>query len=200
MSLSLGLMAQTKGKKKITSVGPSTTLPLKEGDIKGQQDLNDQYKADFALSKCDRYMRFHKRLWQTLLNSNPTVNNPLELSKEISRLRFLPGTNATGHIVFEKINGAIKLPPLTSFSNSFSQGPYPFPMTGTTVLVNGQNNNITTVGFHWETGNYGTIKKVEDIYIIGGQHFIDVINIAGINYTIKILPYYEFDGCTVPTR
>jgi len=67
MSLSFVLSAQTKGK---INPGDKTTItkkyPIKGGQIKGEQQPKP-YLHDLALTKCERYLRYYKRMWKVVL-------------------------------------------------------------------------------------------------------------------------------------
>ncbi len=181
------LSAQLKPNPK--PISPST-------EIKGPS-LEKPVKPDFALSKCERHLKYQKIMWKVLLNANPSNSNPLELSKEVNGLRFVPANNATGSIVFDKTAGSIPIPLISILSTVQGYSPYPVPVTGTSVLY--QNNNSNCIlSFHWETGSYGIVKEVKEIYKIGVQNYIDVISSTGSSYTIKIFPGYLMDGCQIP--
>lgn len=199
--ISFCLMAQTKGQRKITTT-PKTTLPVKGGQVKNpmSSQLDKPIIADFLLSKCDRHLKYHKVMWRVLLNANPSSSNPLELSREISRLRVKPVNNAIGHIIFDKGSSSLVLSPITNLSQVSGYNPFSVPVSGTEILHNLENGTISTIGFHWETGNYGNIKDVTDIYKVGSLHFLDAVNDQGTSHTIRIFPGYLIDGCQLEQR
>lgn len=92
MSFALSLSAQTKGK--IKTKRPNKILKTKKAEkLPAGTDLDELYLHDLALSKCDRYMRYYKRVLKLVLISNPTVSNPLEITKQINRARVLYVSN-----------------------------------------------------------------------------------------------------------
>lgn len=176
-------------------------MPVKGGQdkIPAGSNFDKPVTADFLLSKCDRHLKYHKVMWKVLLNANPTSSNPLELSKEISRLRFVAGNNGSGSIVFDKTVGSSTIPIITNLSQLPGYNPFPVPVSGTTTLYYSGGSH-STLGFHWKSGNYGVIKEVKDIYKIGTLNFIDVENTQGVSHTIRIFPGYFMDGCQLDQR
>lgn len=201
LSFGICLMAQTKGKRKITTT-PKTTLPIKGGEdrIPAGSNLDKPVLADFALSKCERHLKYHKIMWKLLLNANPSDSNPLQLSSEISRMRFVPVNSASGHIVFDKSFNTIDVPAITDLNQPFGSNVFPISVTGTTVLHTLNNGSFSSLGFHWKSGNYCIIKEVKDIYKVGTSNFIDVENTQGVSHTIRIFPAYLMDGCQLAQR
>ncbi len=186
LALGLSLSAQIKpikGKSKI-----------KKGSI-----ISDQFGSDKGLKKCDIHIKYQKIMWKHLLNNQNASGVPLDLSSKIPKLRITNGSVGIAKLIFRGGVKSIKMPPLTNIKPVTGYNPFPVPVTGTGILETFGPYTLT-ISFHWETGSYGIIKDVEEIYKVGSLHYIDVKNTNNVSHTIRIFPNYRMDGCPLPQK
>ena len=180
------------------SVQGQVIKPIKKA--KKSTQLDKPIMADIAMTKCDRYMKYYKKLLKIFITADPpSFDNPIEIAKDMPRARLFYNYVTNGHIVMDKRSGSVPFPPLNMIISDSGSGIWPVDVSSFT-FIDTQDGQSSTISLAWELGSYSDVIEVTDVYKVGNITYLEFKRSNGTLESIRFFPGHHMDGCEIPVR